>query len=95
VPARTRPAQPARVPAQQRFGAARGAAPQVELRLVDERELLALERAPQLCSDLRARPRALGQLGGEEMVGIASGLLGAIHRRVGGAEQRLGVAAVD
>src|SRR5260221_10616127 len=82
------------VPAQERLGAAGLAVAKVDLRLVMQAELAPLERAAQLEAHLRARPGALVDLGGEELEGIASRLLGAIHRRVGSTEQGLGVVAV-
>src|SRR5260221_12895205 len=82
------------VPAQERLGAAGLAVAEVDLRLVMQAELAPLERTAQLEAHLRARPGALVDLGGEELGGIASRLLGAIHRRVGSTEQGLGVVAV-
>src|SRR3954464_8906236 len=77
------------LPAQQRLGAVQLARLELHLRLVVERELLALQRPAQLDTELRARARALVDLGGEELVVVAPGLLGAVHRRVGRADQRL------
>ena len=82
------------LPAQQRLGAAHAALRQVELGLVDQREFLALQRTPEFHAHLGASTRALVDLRGEELVGVASRLLRPVHRRVGSPEQRLGVAAV-
>src|SRR5690348_7553938 len=82
------------LPAQQRLGAAWPLALQLEFRLVEEPELAALERAMQLAAQERACARTLVDLRGVEMEGIAARLLGAIHRRVGGREQRLDIAAI-
>src|SRR5262249_54462977 len=56
-------------PAQQRLATARPHREEVELGLVGEREFLALERPAQIRAEQRARPGALVDLGGEELVG--------------------------
>ena len=82
------------VPAQERLGAARALALQVELRLIDEAEFAALERAAKLGPEERAGARALVDLGGKELEAVSARLLGAVHGGVGGAEERLDILAV-
>ena len=81
-------------PAQERLRPARLPIRKVDLRLVVQAELAALERAAQLETHLRARPGARVDVGGEELEGVAPGLLGAVHRRVGRAKQHFRVVAV-
>ena len=81
-------------PAQQRFGAADPRRGEVDQRLVVQRELAVLERAPQVGLGRQAAAHALGHLRAEELVVGAPRLLGVIHRGVGVAHQRLGGVAV-
>jgi hypothetical protein len=81
------------IPAQQRLAAAGPHGAQVELRLVGERELPALERPAQVRAEERARPGALVDLGREELVGVARTAWRGTWRRPG-PEQAFGVAAV-
>ena len=64
--------------------------PLVELdhRLVDDAQLVALERAPQLGLGAQPREHALAQHVVEQLEAAAAALLGAVHRRVGVAHQR-------
>ena len=83
------------LPAQQRLGADDAAAGEVDLRLVVQRELAALERAAQVGLGRQAAAHALVHLRAEELVVAAPRFLGVVHRGVGVAHQRLrGVAVV-
>ena len=79
------------LPAHQRLEAADLAGAKVDHRLVVERQLVALERVPQLALDLEPAHRAGPHLGVEEHAAGAAALLGPVHRRVGVADQQLGV----
>ncbi len=81
------------LPADQRLEAGDLAGAQVDHRLVVEGELLAVERVPQLPFDLQPAHRAGPHLGVEEDAAGAAALLGPVHRRVGVADQQLGVGA--
>ncbi|MCW0447782.1 hypothetical protein NB706_000616 [Xanthomonas sacchari] len=81
------------VPAQQRFHRRRALARRVHQRLVHQRELLAVQRAMQRMLDLQAPLRAQQHVLAVVMAGVASGLLGRVHRRVGGAQQAVEVLA--
>src|ERR1051325_289904 len=81
-------------PAQQRFRAAHHPRAGGDLRLVDHAEFLALERAAQLRGELQPGARAFGDSGREGAVAVPPGFLGAVHRGVGGADERVGAVAV-
>ena len=78
-------------PAHQRLEAGDLAAAQGDQRLVVELELVALERLAQLALDLEPAQRPRPHLGVEELAAGASALLGPVHRRVGVADQQVGV----
>ena len=79
------------VPAHQRLDADDLAAAQSDHRLVVQFELLALERVAQLALGLEPAHRARPHLGVEDLAAPAAALLGPVHRRVGVADQQLGV----
>ena len=81
-------------PANQRLGADDARRGKVHLRLIVQRELAALEGAPQIGLGCQPAAHALGHLRAEELEVGASSLLGVVHRGVGGAYQRLGSVAV-
>ena len=58
-----------------------------------ERQLVAVERVAQLAFDLEPAHRAGPHLGVEEDAAVAAAFLGPVHRRVGVADQQLGVGA--
>ena len=79
------------LPADQRLEAGDLAGAQADHRLVVERELVAVERVAQLAFDLEPAHRAGPHLGVEEDAAGAAAFLGPVHRRVGVADQQLGV----
>ena len=83
------------LPAQQRFDTEHLAAAHVHLRLVVQRELVRVERVLHAADGLEVLLGAAIVLGVEEQVSVAAGLLGAVHRVVGVAQQRVGVGLVD
>ena len=70
------------------------AAPHVDLGLVVQRELVALERAAQLALQLQSLDRLRRDLAVEEVVAVLAVLLGEIHRQIGILQQRLRVIAM-
>ena len=78
------------LPAQQRLDADDVLVGQPDLGLVLEVQLVVLQSAPQVAlqRDLAQHPQA--HRGVEDLVLVAAGLLGAMHRRVGVAQQVLG-----
>ena len=82
-------------PAQQRLDAEHGAAAQIDLRLIVESELVALERLLHAPEGLVARLGLAAVLGVEEQVAAAARLLGAVHRMVGVAQHGVGVGPVE
>ena len=62
---------------------------------IGEAELAGIERLLDTPERDEARRRAAVVLGVEVQVAVAAGLLGAVHRLVGVAQQRLGVGAID
>ena len=78
-------------PAHQRLEAGDLAAAQGDQRLVVERQLVALERLAQLALDLEPAQRPGPHLGVEELAAGAAAFLGPVHRRVGVADQQVGV----
>src|SRR5690606_31383453 len=82
------------VPAHQRLGVEDAAAVQVNLRLVDQVELVVVQRAPQLGLRLQALLLLRRQLGGERLPAVAGAALAGVHRHVGALDQLLGRGAV-
>jgi hypothetical protein len=82
------------LPAHQRLEGVDHAGLQVHPRLVEQAQLLPLDRAPQALLHRQALVGELVHLGGEELEGVAPLGLGAVHRRVRVLEQRLHVRAV-
>ena len=82
------------VPAQQRLDAGDLAARHVDLGLVVQRELVALQRAAQGALQRQALDRLRLDLLGEEAEAVLAVFLGEIHRHVGILGQRLHVGAV-
>ena len=83
------------VPAHQRFQAEHHAAAHVHLGLVVQRELRLVQRLVHAADRHHAFFVAPAVFRVEELTAVAAGLLGAVHRVVGMAQQRVGVAAVD
>ena len=83
------------VPAQQGFEAEHAAAAHVHLGLVVEDELLLVQGLLHATDGHHALFGAAAVFGVEEQVAVAAGLLGAVHRMVGVAQQGVGIAAVD
>ena len=81
-------------PAHQRFGAADRAGLEIDRRLVEQLELVLVERVAQLGFDRRSLDRRRFHVGAIEADAVAAGVLGVIHRRVGAHDQRLRVLAV-
>ena len=77
------------LPAHERLGGHRPAGGEVDHRLVVDLELAAVERAAQLGLGAHAGHHAGAHRLVEQLVAAAAALLGAVHRRVGVAEQRL------
>src|SRR3546814_16010253 len=75
------------VPAQQRLGGDDRAVGKADLRLIDERELVALDRAAQIDLELRAIGKLVRERLAELFDPAAPMPLRLIHRRVGGAHQ--------
>ncbi len=82
------------LPAQQRLDAHELLAVGVQLRLVVQQQLVALQRAAQCRLQLQLARRALLHAGREEAPRRLALVLGAVHRRVGVARQDLVVVAV-
>jgi hypothetical protein len=74
-------------PAQQRLGADHAAVAHIDLGLVANHELVALDRAAQLALEHETFDRGRIHLRRIEREGIAAVLLGVVHRRVGIADQ--------
>ena len=68
--------------------------PQVVDRLVDEHQLVALDRPLQVHLEVQALDDRRVHLGLEDRVAALAARLGAVHRQVGVAKQRLGAASV-
>ena len=83
------------LPAQQRLDAEHGAAPHVHLGLEIQAQLVVVQRFLYAADGENTRLGAPAVLGVEEQVAIAAGLLGAVHRVVGMAQQGVGVGLVD
>ena len=79
------------LPADQRLEAGDLAAGEGDDRLVVEGELLALDRLAQLLLDLEPEQGAGPHLGVEELAAGPALFLGPVHRRVGVADQHVGV----
>ena len=62
---------------------------EVDLRLVVDDELLAGQSLAQLALQGDRPPRRHVHLGGEETIGVATGLLRPVHREFGVLQQRL------
>ena len=91
-------AVPGQAPAQQRLGADDPAVAQVDLGLVLDHQLVALERAAQLALEHQPLDRGGVHLRGVEGEGVAAVLLGVVHGRIGVADQVddvLGVARAE
>ena len=82
------------VPAQQRLGTEHAARAHVDLGLVVQAELGGVQRLLHATERDEAVLGAPVLLGIEEQVAVAAGLLGAVHRLVGVAQQGLAVGAV-
>ena len=82
------------IPAQQRLNAGDLAAGHVDLWLIVQRELVALQRAAQRTLQHQALDRLRLDLLGEETEAVLAVFLGEIHRHVGILGQRLHVGAV-
>ena len=82
------------VPAQQRFDAGHASRGDVDLRLVVELQLAALERVAQIVLQRQPLQRAAVHRRREHLIRVAARVLGAIHRVVGVRQQRLGRVAV-
>ena len=67
----------------------------IDLGLVVEDELLLVQRFLDAANGHHPLLGAAAVLGVEEEVGVAASLLGAVHRMVGMAQQRVGVAVID
>src|SRR5205814_10576816 len=80
-------AVPRQPPAQQRLGADDTAVAQVDLGLVADLQLIALQRAPQFALQHQPLDRGGVHFRGVEGEGVAAVLLGVVHRRVGVADQ--------
>ena len=74
-------------PAQQRLGADDRAIVQVDLRLIEDHQFVALERAPQLALEHQPLDRGGVHLRRIEREAVAAVLLGVVHRGVGVADQ--------
>ncbi len=81
-------------PAQQRLGRDHAAARDIHAWLVIQLQLIARQRITQLVLNAHARQHGATELGREELQVVASVALGAVHRRVGIAQQRIGRIAV-
>ena len=84
-------AVPGSLPAQQRLDRRGALAHRGDQRLVDQRELLAVQRAMQRVLQLQPPLGALQHVLAVIVEGVAAGLLGRVHRRVGGAQQAVEV----
>ncbi len=80
-------AVPRQAPADQRLAADHAPVAQVHLGLVQDHELVALDRAPQLGLQHQPLDRRGAHLRREEAVAVAAVLLGVVHRRVRVADQ--------
>ena len=81
-------------PAQQRLDAGDLAGRQIHLRLIVQRELLALQRMAQAVFQRQAFDRLHLRFLGEEAEIVLAVFLGEIHRRIGALGQRMHVGAV-
>ena len=79
------------VPAQQRLDAGHAAVVEGDERLVDEAQLAVGEGVAQAALELQALQRALAHGVVEDLAARLAHLLGAVHRRVGVAQQRVGI----
>ena len=77
-------------PAHERLDGDDAAQVEVDERLVEELELVALERVPQVLLELEALHHALAHVAVEELEARAAVVLGAVHGDVGVAHDRLG-----
>ena len=82
------------LPAQQRLDPGDAAGGEVDLRLVEEPELAALDPLAQVVLERQPLERARVHGRRAELETVAPQLLGAVHGDVGAGQQRLGVAAV-
>ena len=82
------------VPAQQRLGADDRLVGDADDRLIVQRELVFLDRDAQRPFQRVLIEPVLGQVGIEELIGVAAELLGAVHRHVGVLEQTFRIVAV-
>ena len=83
------------LPAQQCLGPEHDAAPQVDLGLEVQAQLLVVERLLHAAERQHALFGAPAVLRVEEEIAVAPRLFGAVHRMVGVAQQRVGVAVID
>ena len=67
----------------------------LDLRLVDEEELVVHQAAPHVGLELQPQLHARVHVGGVEAVGVAAGLLRRVHRGVGLLDQRHRIARVE
>ena len=77
------------VPAQERLDAADAAVVERDQRLVDEVQLAVVERVAQAALELETLHRTLAHRVVEDLAARLAHLLGAVHRRVGVAQQRV------
>ena len=82
------------LPAHQRLVSGDAPGARVDHRLVVHAQLVLAQSAAQVALEREAARGRLVHLGGEELVIGAAHLLGVVHRRVGVADQRLGIAPV-
>ena len=78
----------------QRFGPDHAPVAEIHLRLVEQLELVLLERSPQAGFHRQSRAGGGGQLLGVEAVCIPALSFGLVHRRIGTADQRVGTLSV-
>ena len=83
------------LPAHQRLGADGAAAGQLDDRLIEQPQLAAFDRLPQLRLDAQAVLRGGAQVGIEHHHLVLAVGLGAVHRQIGGPQHLAGTAAVD
>ena len=82
------------VPPNQRLDREHAAGAEIDLRLVEQRELAARQRVIEVLAQPELLADLLIEVGRIKLDAIAAGLFGAIHRRVGVGEQRVHVLAV-
>src|SRR5438552_8664904 len=82
-------------PAQQRLDAERAAGIHVDLRLVDEEELVVHEAAPHVGLELQPRLNTRVHVRGIEAIGVAPGFLRRVHRRVRLFDEPVRIGCID